>query len=128
MIWNFAVERGMEHPLLGWGFDTSRIMPGGNESLQYRRPLLPLHPHNMVLQLFLELGWAGIISFAVAWAILTRKICNLVDVSEKPVLWAAMTAWLAIAVTGYGMWQYWWLAISWWLAAIMGHMLRGSAK
>jgi O-antigen ligase len=33
LIWQFASEKITERPLLGWGFNTSRAIPGGEENL-----------------------------------------------------------------------------------------------
>ncbi len=75
-IWRFTAQRIAERPLLGWGMDASRGFPGGDHEVVVRRyvdgvraaeltePMLPLHPHNAVLQLWLELGVVGAIIFS----------------------------------------------------------------
>jgi O-antigen ligase len=75
LIWDFVSERIAERPLLGWGMDSSRAVPGGtghpdaamlaafglaakSDWFSYAQ-LLPLHPHNLALQVWLELGAVG---------------------------------------------------------------------
>ena len=79
MIWDFALGRAAEKPLAGWGMESSRAIPGGEQRPDDARlarlgvsspglrawfaephlRLLPLHPHNGPLQIRLELGWEG---------------------------------------------------------------------
>src|SRR5215471_12627071 len=50
MIWSFAGDRIAEHQLAGWGLDSSRAIPGGDEPIYEGRVWLPLHPHNSAIQ------------------------------------------------------------------------------
>ena len=59
LIWSFVGERIAERPLLGWGLDASRAIPGGKEEIRPGLTRLPLHPHNAALQVWLELGMPG---------------------------------------------------------------------
>jgi exopolysaccharide production protein ExoQ len=68
LIWRFAADRIAERPLLGWGMDASRALPGGEEHFAVLFPeahlptdaqALPLHPHNAALQWQVELGIPG---------------------------------------------------------------------
>ena len=83
LIWDFVILRIAERPLLGWGMEASRSLPGhattppgGPGPLRpgwrrdarlagRRAELLPLHPHNGALQLRLELGWPGVLLAAL---------------------------------------------------------------
>ena len=76
-IWRFTTERVVERPWLGWGMDASRMWPG----------VIPLHPHNAALQVWLELGVVGAACAAVAIAYLT------------------------IGALSFGVWQEWWLGL-----------------
>src|SRR6202034_4481699 len=58
-IWRFTAERIAERPLLGWGMDAARDLPGGKPTVASLFPgaqipadaeLLPLHPHDAVLE------------------------------------------------------------------------------
>ncbi len=113
-IWKFVAERIEERPFQGWGLDTARNIPNkghmiwavgdGGESL-------PLHPHNAVLQWWMEIGLPGAVigGLFIVWLfvmILRRRMA--------PYPHAVFTGCLASAVTvalfGYGIWQTWWLA------------------
>jgi O-antigen ligase len=131
-IWDFVAARAAERPLLGWGFEASRVLPGGQErvpaaTLDRLAPPgparhlldampdrfvqnLPLHPHNGGLQLRLELGMIGLgLAALAAW----RTGRAMVRAADRRVLaaGAAMAAsGLAVALTAFGLWQAWWVA------------------
>lgn len=117
VIWHFAIDNALQHPLLGWGLDAARDIGGGRTfehsfavpwmELPYRvkAELLPLHTHNAWLQVWLELGLAGVV-FA-AW--LLRRLC--LNAAANPTLLALLVAVVAIASFAYGAWQSWWLSV-----------------
>src|SRR6202043_2906705 len=65
LIWSFVGSRIAERPLVGWGLDSSRAIPGGKDPIRPGEDWLPLHPHNAALQLLLELGAPGAVLFAL---------------------------------------------------------------
>jgi len=111
-IWHFATERTLERPLFGWGFNASRYVPNGNEVshfLSADHPIIPLHPHDAFLQVWLEIGAVGTI--IVAGILLLA----LKAVGQWPVAVARFTlpgyaAGLVIAGLAFGIWQSWWMA------------------
>jgi O-antigen ligase len=112
-IWQFAVERIAEHPWLGWGFDASRALPGGKTMPPIGIEVMPLHPHNSLLQVRLELGLAGA-------AILAGLIARGVSLAAREIAGPAagvhaamLTAYLIVGLFGYGVWQSWWIAAGW---------------
>jgi len=119
-IWRFVTERIAEKPMLGWGMDTSRAMPGGDVMYQGERKYLPLHPHNSALQILLELGVVG---FALAVGLVALALRRWAAVDAPPHAQAAaaglIVAYLCIGFTAFGVWQCWWIALGW-LAAVLG--------
>ena len=127
VIWDFAAARIAEKPLAGWGLEASRAMPGGRaqpdaatlDRLNINAPaqraflvlphveVMPLHPHNGALQLWLELGGIG----ALIAAALMLALGFAASRSAAPAVGAGMLA--SAAVTGmlsFGLWQAWWVA------------------
>ena len=110
LIWSFAGDRIAERPVTGWGLDSSRAIPGGDDPIRPGEPWMPLHPHNAALQVWLELGAPGATLFAllavIVWGALAR-------VEWPPLFAAAAGASLTIAFVGcfatYGIWQEWWI-------------------
>lgn len=136
-IWNFAGERSLERPFFGWGLDASRSMPGHasdltaeiatlnpeadnrgqgvrNDALQ----AMPLHPHNAMLQLWLELGLPGAIMGLLGVLLALGRIAGL-GLSRRHAAAVAslvVTA-VVIALLSYGIWQVWWMATLWFAGA-----------
>jgi O-antigen ligase len=139
VIWDFTVARIAEKPLTGWGLEASRAMPGGRaqpdtatlDRLNITNPaqraflanphveVMPLHPHNGALQLWLELGGIG----ALLGAVLMLALGFAASRSAVPAVGAGMLA--SAAVTGmlsFGLWQAWWVA-SLLLAMVALHLI-----
>ena len=113
-IWSFVGSRIAERPAFGWGLDSSRAIPGGDAPIPDGHPgqtMLPLHPHNAPLQVWLELGLPGALLFALFAARLWLALGRV----PWPPLYAAaaggslVTA-LTVALSSYGVWQEWLIA------------------
>jgi O-antigen ligase len=119
LIWDFVSGHVAERPLLGWGMESSRAIPGGTGHptaamlAEYgltakagwftNAQLLPLHPHNLALQVWLELGAMGALLMALLLALLALR-------AEGGAACGSYAAGLVIAMLSYGAWQYWWVA------------------
>ncbi|SDB43167.1 O-antigen ligase family protein [Belnapia rosea] len=129
LIWDFVITRIADRPLLGWGMEASRAVPGhrshpGPEAMARfglgltertawlsGAELLPLHPHNGALQLRLELGWPGVL-IAAALAAALALAC------ASPVALAMLAAGAVTAMLSFGAWQEWWVGAE--LLAVAG--------
>jgi O-antigen ligase len=127
LIWDFAEARIAERPLLGWGLEASRAIPGGRDAPTptaltriglvdpWRRDFLagptiqslPLHPHNGALQIRLELGWPGVLLAAGLLASLGFAAASR---ARPEALAAALAAAFVTGMLSFGTWQGWWLA------------------
>ncbi len=132
LIWSFVGDRIAEHPLRGWGLDSSRAIPGGKDMIRPGETWLPLHPHNSPLQIWLELGVPG----AVLFALLSGWFWLALGAADWPRLYAAAasgslaTAFVASNGT-YGIWQEWWLgtlSLSMFMVLVMARIAAGGAQ
>jgi len=135
-IWHFASERIAERPLLGWGLDASRAIPGGSDRIADPdlRGLLasgalwmPLHPHSAALQWRLELGWPGvaILTLLVWWCL--RRASTAPTPAQRSTALALTASALVVAMLSYGFWQEWWQSSLWLVAAASLTVLRPEA-
>ncbi|TWB19047.1 O-antigen ligase [Nitrospirillum amazonense] len=109
-IWDVAARRILEKPLVGWGLDSSRNIPDEGEVSKFHpeSPIIPLHPHNIFLQVLLELGVVGSLLYTwlgvgLAWG--TRRLPAYAQATAL----AAIAATVAVGCFSYGVWQTWWL-------------------
>ena len=128
-IWQEAARLITQHPIIGHGFDATRelskaapLIPG----TPY--PSLPLHTHNGFLQIWLELGVVGI-GFAIA--LLALAIRALWPLTVRPLELALTMATIAstflIFLVSFGIWQHWWIALWFIVAALLQLALRNLA-
>ena len=118
LIWRFASDAIAEKPLIGWGMNGSRHIPGGNEKIplqvggvpkNFER--LPLHPHSTILQLWLELGVVG----AVLYALIISGLFILLGRMQQPgrfceLALGGLTAAVVMMGASFSLWSNWWLA------------------
>ncbi|KZD00612.1 O-antigen ligase family protein [Oceanibaculum pacificum] len=113
LIWDFVADRVAERPIFGWGLEASR----GLNDIGAAPPalfsgtveLLPLHPHNAFLQIWLELGGVGaVLALAMALGVLraVRGLPPTAQIFAYPLL----TCGFFMSGTAYGIWQTWWMA------------------
>jgi len=121
VIWQFAAQRIAERPLLGWGLDAARRIPGGRATIPWQMDpdprdtddrmsvvqMMPLHPHSLALQVWLELGAFGALALAVlAFLLVARAGGSESSAAAVALVYAGM----AISNVSYGAWQTWWLS------------------
>ncbi|MAI49185.1 MAG: hypothetical protein CMM16_01295 [Rhodospirillaceae bacterium] len=111
LIWEFATARIDERPILGWGLNTSRAIPGGQKNLDVSEKALPLHPHNAALQWRLELGILGSLFGAALFLVSTEMARRYAAgrVARAGAV-AAIVSTSAIAMLSFGAWQTWWVS------------------
>ena len=140
LIWQFAAGRIAERPLLGWGLDTARSMPGARRVIPWEsgvdlwgRPhftsvvQMPLHPHNAPLQWWMELGLPGaVLGTAVALLALAAAARATRDRADRAAALGLVAAGTAVAAISYGAWQSWWLLTMFLAAAGMAAAARQS--
>lgn len=110
LIWSFTGDHIAERPLLGWGLDSSRAIPGGDQEARPGQNWLPLHPHDAALQVWLELGAPGAALFALLIVVFWLGLDRL----PGPRIYTAaaggsLSAALAPLFAAYGVWQEWWV-------------------
>ena len=117
-IWHFAGAKALEQPFTGYGFYSSRDIPGGrdmiqlpNQSLPVGSVYLPNHTHNSIIQIWLELGFVGL---ALYIAIILSALSWILKEVRAPLQQAAMVAmlmtYLGISLFAFNVWQEWWVA------------------
>ena len=123
VIWNNTVKHIRNNPIVGGGFDTARSLYGSMDKVLYRYPEsiigkpattlyepIPLHPHNGVLQVWLELGMVGALILLGLLLAVVRAIATGIEAgADRATALAMLTTMMTIASISFGAWQSWWL-------------------
>ncbi len=126
-IWAFVSDRIADKPLIGWGFDGSRRLPEqGTEPHRSAERVMESHPHNAMLQTWVELGAVGLIFVLAILTMLIRRFERLPQ-DEQTAAQALFVTSLCIACLSYGLWQSQWLATLLAAGQIVIHCRRDAA-
>lgn len=125
-IWSFTADRITQAPFFGHGFQAARWIGGqgfnftvpqfGNSPM----PSMPLHPHNGLIQVWLELGALGLALMLAVWWRVTRWLRAYTEHRWIAAAGAAtFGAALVIGSISFGVWQRWWIATLFLVAAFV---------
>ena len=124
-IWNFAINGAMDSLLIGKGIDASKYL--ANEGATFivfkgiTMSLMPRHPHNNVIQIFLELGLVGLcLLSSYIWQIMSCFIkIHKKERIYSSILIAVFINYFVIGMISFNLWQAWWLMVIVYLALIL---------
>ncbi len=113
-IIDFTLGKVAEQPLFGWGFDASRSISAGIVGPFHGNSAIPLHPHSLWLQIWLELGLVGVVLVLALVGVLVNRISmSRASPMVAATAIATVVGYLAVGNISFGAWQNWWLAIAW---------------
>jgi O-antigen ligase len=137
IIWKTAVKHIIKNPVLGGGLDTTRDLYGRETMTKYSAENkaakrnwsfisepIPLHPHNAILQIWVELGAAGVLVLSIFLIEFLTSAQRLIQDSwNLAVAFGLFTTSFVISNLSYGAWQSWWLGGQLLAATIMAAVL-----
>lgn len=104
-VWTFMSEQIMEAPLIGHGIEATRDLRAGYVMPRMRTDQV-LHPHNAVLQIWVEFGLAGIVVAMGFVAFLLLRLDTMPAVLQRYHL-VFFIVLMGVLSMGYGLWQTW---------------------
>ncbi|MCK6417485.1 MAG: O-antigen ligase family protein [Alphaproteobacteria bacterium] len=108
-IWDFIARAALEKPWLGHGVEAARQMHFDTKQLFFKTDTV-LHPHNFVLQFWLEFGLLGAVFLSGFLGDIWRRLQTLPAAGAR--LGAAVFfATITTAAITYGIWQGWWIGV-----------------
>lgn len=132
-IWRHTAEGVLRRPLFGQGAASTPALYEGELSAavekldltpaakrerihQHRRDRamsdrLAPHAHNIYLQVWFELGFAGVLIFAAVGAVILRQITRVQCGPLRILALAQFALVAASSATSYGLWQPWFLSL-----------------
>lgn len=109
-IWSFAIDHIKQSPIYGHGIEATRFikMPEKGLIVEGKEWRSIMHPHNGILQLWIEFGIIGIVFVCAFFIFLLNQISKLPDYAFKAAI-STFAALFVIGSVGYGLWQGWWI-------------------
>jgi O-antigen ligase len=126
-IWVFAGDLVQQKMWFGHGIEASRYFDATMQIRGYELELLPLHPHNAALQVWLETGLIGTLLLAVAIISVGGQIASAPKLTRNQAVAASwvLTTYVSMIIFSYGVWQEWHQGVVA-IAATAAFLVRGS--
>jgi len=115
-VWNFISEEIKERPFFGHGIEATRFLKA-DEVMPYMATDHVLHPHNVVLQIWVEFGLVGALVCAAFLLFLLGRIEKLPPLLQRYYA-ALLMAVLCVLSISYGLWQAWQIGMIFALVAL----------
>lgn len=106
-IWDFVSRYALGRPFYGYGIDATRHITDFDIKHLFWDAGTVLHPHNIVLQFWIEFGVLGAL-FLCGFFVWLLRVCR--EAGSRVVL-PSFAALMTVGAFGYGMWQAWWLGV-----------------
>lgn len=110
-IWDFVSHRALQKPFFGFGIEATRDILDFDTQHLYYPSVKVLHPHNIVLQIWIEFGTFGAILAAVGFSLLLRQIYKTCSTAQARIALPVLMTTLSIGAMSYGLWQGWWIGL-----------------
>jgi exopolysaccharide production protein ExoQ len=107
-LWAFVGETIQQRWLTGYGIDCARFIPRDHWDWTYFTNILIYHPHNAVLQIWLETGIAGVMLAFLGLTGLFRTLWRIPVEGQRLAL-TVITGTMLFAIVSWGLWQAWWV-------------------
>ena len=111
-IWSFSIKNFFNRPVLGYGPDTSNFIEGSQKIINSKytgtMPFIPSHPHNFILELLLDIGLLGFVSFLFFIIFYNLEIYKKIDLKGKYLLVLFFFYFWGSSLVNFSFWLGWW--------------------
>lgn len=129
-IWDFVARKALENPLFGFGIEATRHTGHFDTQMLYTPNDHVLHPHNAILQIWIEFGLLGVLGLCAFMCVLLHIFYKMAMRSQNQqtvrLPLTMLMAVLSVSCSAYGFWQGWWLGLLTVLAAFCACIVSAS--
>ena len=122
-IWGFSLSKFKERLGIGYGPDTSNFIDGSQEIIGHKSTgdmtYIPSHPHNFFIELLLETGIFGTVSFFLFLILINIHIYRRSILREKYILIFYNTYFWSTSLVNFSFWLGWWQGSYFFLLALI---------
>jgi len=105
-IWDIVATKSLESPIFGHGIDSARYLGNIVVESTYKPVNVLLHPHNMILQIWLDLGFVGVAIVAGLLFSGWQYVSKLHHLVQPPIL-GGLTMLTVFSTVSHSLWQTW---------------------
>lgn len=131
-IWGFSLNKFFNKPLLGYGPDTSNFIEGSQEIIGSKNtgtmPYIPSHPHNFIIEILLDTGLIGLLSFSIFNLVYFFRIFNNLNSKGKYLLVCFIFYFWGASLVNFSYWNGWWQTSFFFLISIISSFSLSGAK
>ena len=98
--------KSLESPIFCHGIDSARYLGNIVVESTYKPINVLLHPHNMILQIWLDLGFVGVAIVAGLLFIGWQYVSKLQPIIQPPIL-GGLTMLIVFSAVSHSLWQTW---------------------
>ena len=110
-MWEFATTIARKNPLKGLGIGMSKYAPGGDALTERGFAFIQLHPHNNIVQVWLEIGYVGLILWgAIIYFILCAIQKLRTNRAHKAMYGTLFVTVFVTSNVSYSAWHTFWLS------------------
>lgn len=109
-IWDGVSRKILESPFTGYGIDSVRYLEHVSIAHKYHLPATLLHPHNMFLQIWLDIGFGGVI-LVLGLIIICWRTVKATGRANRPEVLASITMLSLFCLVTHSFWQTWSMAL-----------------
>ena len=117
-IWDYVSRYALQNPLLGYGIEATRDVTDFDSKAVFWHSSDVLHPHNFVMQIWIEFGLFGILVASSLMYVLLTNIERKFSYNQQKILLPTVMATLVPAAFAYGLWQGLWIGLMFHVAAV----------
>lgn len=122
-VWYAVSHKILESPFYGHGVEAARSITDWSVEFVYYQGNSMLHPHNGILQIWLEFGLIGAVIAIFGWVWVSRRLIYLSD-RTMPAVGALLATSLFVLTVSHGLWQSWWVWSLFGVAALTIQVVR----
>lgn len=105
-IWDKVAELSLDKPLFGHGLDAIRYMDKIGFAQKYYIGEQLSHPHNMFLQLWMDMGLVGVLLAGLIGYFAWKAVLAL-HFTAQPAIIAGISMYVLFALATHSLWQTW---------------------
>ena len=132
IIWGFSLSKFKEKPILGFGPDSSNFINGSQNNIGHpstgNMNYIPSHPHNFLVELLLETGLLGILTFSILIIYVNYRIAKKFSGRNLSYLFFFNGYFWGSSLVNFSFWASWWQGSYFLILAIIFSIIHNEKK